>query len=502
MAYKLLTRRTLLQTLFVLVAAVDLGALVRLTIISSGDFPLNDGGLFTVMAQDIAHAGYRLPVVSSYNGIRTPFAYPPLGFYLAAVLTNVFGWSLLDIARYLPLAINLLTIPAYYLLAHAMLKSQWQASLAVIAFALLPRTFKFLIMGGGLSRSPGLLFAVLLMWQAYLLYTTGNRRHLLPTILFAGLTTVSHPEMMLYAGLSCFLFFLFCGRNRQGALHTAMVIAGTVILTAPWWLAVVSAHGLSPFLSAYQTGEQSAFVSVALLLTGVGFVEQTLLGVMALLGGLRCIATRRYLLPVWLISIFVLAPRSAQTFAVVVVPLLIALDLDEVIFPALITQSRGKLARNILLFMLVVYSVFTAFNTYIPVLAAEERDAMRWAGRNTPASGQFVVLSGYDWYEDAISEWFPVLSGRRSMATVQGYEWFPKQEFQFREEQHKALQECGDVNCLELWARKTGVSYSYVYISGTRMRYGALRFALEQSPDYHLIYNGPGALIFARTVLL
>src|SRR5258706_15648964 len=74
-------RRDTLLTLLALVVAVEIGAVVRFFLLSQGDFPLNDGGLFYVMAQDIARSGYALPAFSSYNGIHMPFVYPPLGFY-------------------------------------------------------------------------------------------------------------------------------------------------------------------------------------------------------------------------------------------------------------------------------------------------------------------------------------------------------------------------------------------------------------------------------------
>jgi hypothetical protein len=503
------TFRKFIVPVLAVIVAMELGAFIRLFIVSQSDFPLNDGGLFMVMTQDVMQAHFALPAYSSYNAIHMPFVYPPLAFYIVGFIASVTHWPLLDIFRFFPTVVNILTIPAFYLLSRTILSSRNQAILATFAFALLPRSFRWLIMGGGLTRSVGFFFAMLAMQQAYLLYTTRQRKYIVSTSIFSALTVLSHPEMAFYAACAIAVFFVFRGRNRDGVINSVLVVVGTLILTAPWWLLVVSQYGFSPFLSAFQTGEQSPFVSLGLLLTGVGFVEQTLLGVIALLGMVKCLADRKYLLPVWLVSIFVVAPRSAQTFAVIVVAMLIAIELDEVLFPALrrsvssASQSttRSRLATGVLVFMLLAYSTVTAMSVSIPVLAKEERAAMAWAGANTPAGSKFVMITGYsNWAEDAIAEWFPVLSGRYSVATVQGYEWFPNKEFIKQAEQHKELQDCADadIQCVEQWAQQAGIDYAYIYISTGEVKNSALQNALNASQDYERVYNGPGAVIFKR----
>ena len=111
----------------ILILALLLGAFVRLAPVLSVDFPLNDGGLFYAMVQDIRAGGYRLPVYASYNDVQIPFAYQPLAFYLAAGITDLTGWDLLDLFRVLPAVVSVLTIPVFYWLAGVMLRSRLQA---------------------------------------------------------------------------------------------------------------------------------------------------------------------------------------------------------------------------------------------------------------------------------------------------------------------------------------------------------------------------------------
>ncbi|HLI28429.1 MAG TPA: hypothetical protein VKZ60_15265, partial [Chloroflexota bacterium] len=76
-----------------------LGALLpalalRVGAVLGADFPLNDGGLFYAMTEDLRGAGFTLPWYTSYNAERIPYAYPPLGFYLAGALAALGPWSL------------------------------------------------------------------------------------------------------------------------------------------------------------------------------------------------------------------------------------------------------------------------------------------------------------------------------------------------------------------------------------------------------------------------
>ena len=82
-----------------LILAVALGGLVRAGHTLASDFPLNDGGMFYAFAADLQRSGFRLPEVTSYNYADIPFAYSPLGFYVAAALDVLTPASLMEIGR-------------------------------------------------------------------------------------------------------------------------------------------------------------------------------------------------------------------------------------------------------------------------------------------------------------------------------------------------------------------------------------------------------------------
>lgn len=316
---------------FGLIVAIALGAAVRLWHILPADFPLNDGGMFYAMVRDLQSNDFRLPASTSYNSFDIPFAYPPLPFYIAAFLDRLTPLSLLDVFRFLPLAYSVLTIAAFFLLAKHLLKSSIGVAAATIAFALLPRAFKWEIVGGGLTRSLGFLFAVLFLHQLYLSLQEGKRRHIVAAGLLLGLAALSHPEMLWFAVYSAGVFALVGWRTRSSALRLGVIAAIGLAVASPWLAAVLQEHGTDPLVAAAHTGDGIWLPWERNDLITLGFTEEPylpLFGVLGFIGFVVCIAERNYLLPAWIVLIFVFDPRKSDTLAMVPLAMMIAMALN------------------------------------------------------------------------------------------------------------------------------------------------------------------------------
>ena len=153
-----------------LFTALLFGAIVRFWPAFTNGFPLNDGGMFYSMILDLKENDYQLPEFAEYNSVDIPFAYPPLGFYVAAFLSDasttlsagLLPVSVLQILLWLPALVNTLSIFFFYKLAGQVLNSRLSASLAVMIYALSSRAFLWQVMGGGITRAFGMLFLILM----------------------------------------------------------------------------------------------------------------------------------------------------------------------------------------------------------------------------------------------------------------------------------------------------------------------------------------------------
>ncbi len=152
-----------------------LGAFVRFNPNLLASFPLNQGGMFAVMVDDLKANHYVLPAFTTYNHLKIPFAYPPLGFYVGGVVSDLFGLTSLQVLRWVPAFFASLSIPAFYLLALRVLKTKYYAAVSTLIFALMPRTLSWFVSGGGLTRAPGQFFMLLTLAVVVRLYQENRR---------------------------------------------------------------------------------------------------------------------------------------------------------------------------------------------------------------------------------------------------------------------------------------------------------------------------------------
>lgn len=509
-----------LRTPIELTLVVCYALLVRLPAVMRVDFPLNDGGLFLRMVQELQSNGYILPAATHYNELDIPFAYPPLGFYLTGLVATASGMPLIDVFRFLPVVVAVACVVAFYALARTMLPHRLTAFAATLAYAVVPPSYLWLIMGGGITRAVGSFFSLLALRQAYLLFTAPHRRHIILLVLWFSLTTVSHLESLVLVGYSMMLF-AFVFRRTLGAVASLVVVGGaSIVITVPWWGTVLAYHGLAPFLAVPGSGDPWSVRLVQLLSLQVSGESFPVIGSLALLGVIACVGTKRLLLPGWLLLAFLLPTRAADQRAVVPLAMLAAIGLVDVVIPLVAPVAKRQLAALpkpsqhpqatvtlIIIGLLALLSSFTAAWPLHQSLTLGERSTMQWIARSTPPDSRFLVVTGEFWAMDRTAEWFPVLANRVSVATVQGTEWLTRTGFTYALERHEALQKCATVHieCVEQWAQTYDADFTHLYVNKRPRRPNpaaapccqAVLLTLRDSPRYQLIFDSPEAAVYA-----
>lgn len=512
--------------------AIGLAVLVRATIVLSSDFPLNDGGMFFAMVRDLQASHYALPSVTSYNSSGIPYAYPPLGMYVAGFIDDFTPVSLLTVFRFLPMMVSSLALVAFFLFARRVLDSKPAVVTAVFVFGMLPATMQWMIMGGGLTRSFGFLFAILAIGQIHAMYTGRSLRHVPLVTLLTSLVVLSHIEMAWLTAFVSALMFVAYGRNRRGVIASITVAVGTLLLTSPWWATVLDHHGTAPFVASLHSGV--AWRDPIYLLIRFDATVEPLFAIVAalgLLGMFVCVARRQYLLPSWVVAAAVLDPRAFPLSASMPLALLTAISVHDVLLPLLAQRGRLSLAsyrqRKLdapfrgapawlagaafaLGICYLTVSALVNSPTLLTGMKSDERGAMHWVAANTEPGSRFAILSADGWSVDRTSEWFPALSGRQSVATVQGSEWLSGGSgFGQQERAFSSLQGCANLAtaCLDEWSTKMNKPFDYVYITKIPPRIvkqakdpccGALRAALREDPRYSVVYDSSAATIFQR----
>ncbi|MEW6406614.1 MAG: glycosyltransferase family 39 protein [Chloroflexota bacterium] len=496
--------------------ATVIGLLLRLAFPLISSFPLNDGGLFYRMIRDLQSNGYALPAFTSYNHAQIPFAYPPLGFYIAGILADLTRVDLLLILRLLPALVSAACIPVFYLLAKQFTPSRTQAAVATLLFAFAQRVFAWQIMGGGITRAFGFLFALLTIYYASRLFTTQAARFVLWTSIWAALTILTHPEAILQTALAVLILYIFLDLSRKGLVLSVVAAAVILLLTSPWWGSVLSKHGFTPFLAVWSAASSNSNPLLARPVALFQFLitEEPFLPFIAffgLLGTFRSLSQRKYWLPTWMVLPYMLDPRSGPLYTLIPLLLLASQGLVEVVLPAfnreqgqeLTALLKSKVSRVFLGFVVLYLALagyFSVGKIYgSATLARSQKEAMSWISQNTPEDASFILITNGQPLLDPASDWFPALTARRSVATVFGYEWIHDGQFAKRAEWYSTLQECTGATaaCLTSWAEETSLGFGYVYLQ-TKTEFSPLKTDLMNSEGYVLVYEAENVSIWKR----
>jgi hypothetical protein len=495
--------------------AMLIGAILMLSLVLREDFPRNDGGMFYVMVKDLIANNYRLPENTSYNNAHIPYVYPPLSFYLAALLSDIFSFSLIEIERWLPFFFSLSSILALGLLARAILKSNIQAALSMLAFALLPPTFDRLIMGGGLARAPGLFFCLVSLYWINRLFQTKSGKFIIPAIVFSAFVVLTHPVYAWFSFFSAALLLAFSKPGRRDILHSILVLIGVILLSAPWWIDILVLHGSSNIIGAYSSRPTLSLALSVVQLFSFEFTSERLLdilGVMAVIGLVRKTIDRDFFFLSWLVIIFLLERTSPLPLVAIPLSMLVGVGVDNLIFHnALKTSTYVRRVLFITFCFFVSYSILASYMQLTSnYLNKETRDAMRWISANIPAQSRFIVITNNNWWDDPNSEWFPALAERISVNTVQGSEWTPNQGFSKRIAAYNLLRQCSlsdNVNCLDEWQQTSGEEFSHILIpkqnrNSQEAEFQSdiyrLREGLVKSSDYTVVYDRYGVTILKK----
>jgi hypothetical protein len=507
--------------ILILIAALLFGGIFRLLSPWLAGFPVNDGGMFYVMMQDLQVNHYIPPLYTSYNLLNIPFAYPPLALYIGAGLSDVFHISLIKILQWLPAVINTACIPALYFLAKELTGDKLKSAVAALVFALTPHLNAWLSAGGGLTRSFGTLFLICTILFSYKLLVKNDTRAIWGTIFFGSLTVLSHTESTVFAIAIPIYIWLAKSRSLKSALQGGLVALGVLVLAGPWYGLVISRHGFETLFAALQTGGQTIWSLLRLinidLITEEPYLD--LLGVFGVLGMALLIIKRQYFIPAMLVLIYLVQPRSAHTVGNIPLALAAGLFINEVLLPTIsqldtTNTNRGvKVLLIILTPYLFINSIYQGFMLSENHVSKGEQTAMQWVKENTSPNGQFLVITGEpEAMCESTAEWFPALAGRTSLTTLQGREWLLGNKFGEFIGHRGRIQACIDegLECLNRESAYFGANYDYIYVSIQTPTYNCkptessarttrgLIIALENAQEYSVSYRSKEVVLFEK----
>jgi hypothetical protein len=355
------------------------------------------------------------------------------------------------------------------------------------------------------------------------LYEENRRTDILWAGLFSGLAVLSHPEAAVHTAFSAVFLWFMLSRKRDTFISSVGVGVVVLIVTAPWWAAVIHYHGITPLVNAMATGQKALAV---FHLVFFAFTEEpyaTFIAILGLIGIGHRLVRRDYLLPLWMALPFFVEGRSAPGPAAIPLAMLAAIGLVDVVLAAIQKPSENassqseflpNIERNVFIYI-ILYLIFSAYQFGYQLSNAKlyppDREAMGWVRENTPANARFLVLTGTTSVScDSVLEWFPALTGRQSIFTVQGREWTEGRNFNNYILSTYPAQKClssGNASCLDSAVSRD--AYDYIYLSRTLRvnncapldlpgTFPYFENSLYVNNNFEPVYEADGAIIWKK----
>lgn len=506
------------------------GLLAAVVYLATNPYPAYGAGLYTRIAEEIIAHGYGLPAtVEGYTADGVPFAYPPLQFYVLAVLLDL-GVDPITLSRFLPSVATLASLVPTYLLARDYTDSRPAGAAAAVAVALNPQLVQWHLSAGGVVRAFAFCYAMAAIYAGYHVFAGGSRRAVAVGLVAFAATLLSHPTYALFVVVSYLLCWGVRDRSVAGLGRGAVVGVGGLVLAAPWLAWVVATHGPDAFLAAAGT-HGGVGGGVATVLDGPS------LTLLPLAGAVYLFAVRRdRFLVAWALAAEVLFAQPRFSYVVgSVVLAAVAVDLGSRLpfptprpagglsaaFPA--ATARGRLGgvrsrlatvgwRPMLAAALLVTASLGggAYLTYEATLPGdpstpafvdgEDVAAADWVAAETPSDATFVVVG------DA-AEWLPALTGRTLLVGPWGVEWKGPGPYERQLEAYESLSRCQSADCVERTAGSVGADPEYVYLPRGRytvrgepvVTFGTLERSFERSASWERVHENEGVVVFRAT---
>lgn len=487
-------------------AALAAGLLAVAVYLATNPNPAYGAGLYLKIADAIAANGYAPPArIGGYTADGVPFAYPPLQFYVLAVLLDL-GGDPVALARFLPSVGVLGALVPVYLLTRDYADSRPAGAAGGVAVALNPQLLQWHVSAGGVVRAFAFCYALTAIYAGYHVFRGGSRRATLAGALAFGLTLLTHPTYSLFVVVTYLLLWGVRDRSLAGLGRGATVGVGGAVVASPWLLWVTATHGADVL-----TGAAGTHGGIGGGAATIGF-SATLL---PLAGAAYLLAVRReYFLAAWAVAAELLFAQPRFVFTVgSIVAGVAAVDIARRIRSldgTVSLPSLGRVDRRAAAAALCLVVANVAGGAYLThemtltsdpstpaFLDDEDVEAMAWAEAETPPDAAFVVVG------DA-AEWLPALADRTILVGPWGVEWNGPEAYGTQLAAFEALSTCDSAACVESELADAGAAPDYVYLpkgaytvrGHPEVTFGTLERSFERDSDWERAYENDGVVVF------
>ncbi len=476
---------------FVTVVILLIGSVIRLLSLRYVDFrlPFRMGGLYVEFAQQIAAHNYLLPArIPYYTERGIPFAYPPLPFYIQAILLQIFPSAEFTIANLLPPLTAIVALFSFTLLIRALKLQPLIGGFALLAFATLPSAYYEQLESAGLAEAFGSLAAIFLCTTLANVYFRDTATNHIFTGLALGLCVLASPASA-YAAVLLFVTFsgihVYRSKGHRIAAFGRLTGTGVIglLVASPYLFSLVQNHGTGVVWDVLQAESSSPasnlpfprWLTPIFNFNASGAPYPFIWNFLVFSGMIWAVFKRQWWLPLWYFLMFAV-PREGWWMASIPASFAVGIGMVEfwIPFTSSALKNISGLERGILYAVLaVLFFAYALINVraiiFEDVIEGYNREywvntveAAQWIKMSTPEDSRFIVM-----LDKEAEEWAPHLMQRTVLNVAQGAEWEPDKLPQISQLEDD-LGDCSDLPCVQQAVEKFTPSPHWYGLLNTR----------------------------------
>lgn len=470
-------------------------------------FPLGYAGMYTLIAEAISEADFKLPMsIPHYGPGGIGLIYPPFAMYVFALAIKL-GIPVWTYLKFAPAVFSLLAMVPLYYLALELIGSKTAGMVAVILFLTTPVVYYTHVWSAGVVRGLALCFCLSGLYFYFRALRNASWRNLLLAGFFLGLLLTTHWLYIVFAALAG-LAFLISERNLARLPVAVGILVIALLVASPWLILIVQRHGVASIMMAYSShGNVDFFRSLDDIPLAMRFLVQNLgnvtgnkfLAALTFGGLILLVVRRKFHLP--LTFLFVLLMGTADIFIQIPAALMAGACSGEVFRFAYKnrTSINAAASRPLMPILAVLTALCIMLSSmqglsqiiqYQPELDGNSMETASFVRDNTDPNATYLFVGKIN-----EAEWFPYLLNRTPVFSLWGSEW--KGTYAQQAEILIELRNCEIQKswpCMESLQQKHSVSPDLLVVPNKRW----LIVQLKDTKAWNILYTGERYVIWKR----
>ncbi len=424
--------------------------------ILGGELPSNPVGFYASSIEVLVDNIFTFPRELNRYGEGIPYVYPPLGFYISAILTYFTG-SIIATMNYFPGIFHLLQSFLLFYFVYKWKSNFGYAKWSLVIFMFMPQVLVRDLYADGILTTLSRVF-LLLSWVSCII-GEGEKKYYYSIMggLLVGASILTHPIV----GVLCAVGYpVVLASNdspfRKNANRLFISILSSLIIVSPWLIGVVVNHGVDPLIAGLSDSKSGFSIFTDFGSFAARAVSKYYEGLRSFayftiipfgISVIYCIVSKKWYITALLV-LSLIAGKGYPIVSAFLISICAGIFLEDVFSGVKDVKFKGYwdsygIYIIVPLLLIISFGIFSREVESYSSVGNEEIKLYSWIKNNTPQDSKILKTGS--------AENIPFFTNRSIIFPALGAEWIPSNEFRNGQEENRykkrKIFECSEEQC-------------------------------------------------------